>query len=340
MQISKPGRFADAHKRSSHSATNFSIVLGLAGLGQTWRVSAILWGLPHSIGEYVLLAAGLVWAWLVACFVARMIQVPKESQEEFRHPVQGAAPALIGIATLLLVPAVQPYSLTAAYVFLALGLSWHLIFALWHTGVGWRVGHDASDTAPTIYLPTVAGNFTAGAALGALGIPDIGWLFVGAGFFSWLALESLVMQRLLHTNELPVQQRATVGIQFAPPVVAGTAWLAITPGSTDHWILMLWGYGLFQLMLGFRLFAWLRAQPFSRSYWSYTFGASSAALICVKLAVAGVPVAKQVAPVLFILVNFFEIYLVTRMIYAVIRRLVIRVSEALAMPFSSVMRDT
>ena len=63
------------------------------------------------------------------------------------------------------------------------------------------------DTAPTLYLPTVAGNFTSAAALGGLGHPDWGWLFLGAGIFSWLALESLIIQRLWHPKALPIAQR-------------------------------------------------------------------------------------------------------------------------------------
>lgn len=305
---------------SPYTASRFSIVLGLASLGQAWRASAPLWNTPHMIGECLLLAAGLVWLWLLVGYLAQAIRTPAVASMEFTHPVQGATPALLGVATLLMVPAIRPYSPAAANLLLAAGMSWHLAFALWHTGDGWRRGRDAADVIPTVYLPTVAGNFTCGSAFGAVQLPDIGWLFLGAGLFSWLALESLILQRIWRSGGLPPERRATLGIHFAPAAVAGASWLAISPGSTDHWILMLWGYGIFQLMLGLRLAGWLGAQPFSHTYWSYTFGSGSAAVIGVKLAYAGSEAVTPVAALVFVLANIFVLYLLTRMAIAAAHR--------------------
>ena len=147
---------------------------------------------------------------------------------------------------------------------------------------------------------------------GALGHPDWGWLFLGAGVFSWLALESLIIQRLWHPKVMPAKQRPLLGIQFAPPVVCGMAWLMLAPGSTDHWLLMLWGYGLFQLLLGIRLGAWLGEEPFAPSYWAYTFGIASATVCCLKLAYYDVPVARALAVPIFIGANGFIGYLALR----------------------------
>ena len=194
----------------------------------------------------------------------------------------------------------------------AAGIGWHLAFSLWHTGALWQGGRDALDTAPTLYLPTVAGNFTSAAALGALGHADWGWLFLGAGLFSWLALESLIIQRLWQPKAMPAAQRPLLGIQFAPPVVCAMAWMILAPDSADHWLLMLWGYGLFQLLLGIRLGAWLGEQPFAPSYWAYTFGIAAATVSGLKLALAGVPAAQVLAIPIFIGANLFIGYLALR----------------------------
>jgi tellurite resistance protein len=238
-------------------ASFFGMVLGLSGLGQAWRIATQLWPLPHMIGESLLLLAGLVWAVLLLGYIWQAIRHFDLVRAEFLHPVQGGTPALLGVSTLLIVLAVLPYSYTTAWLLTAVGISWHLMFALWHTGTLWQGGRDTLDTAPTLYLPTVAGNFTSAAALGALDHADWGWLFLGAGVFSWLALESLIIQRLWHPKTMPVAQRPLLGIQFAPPVVCAMASLLLMPGSTAPWLLMLWGYGLFQLLLGLRLGNWL-----------------------------------------------------------------------------------
>ena len=298
--------------RAPLPASFFGMVLGLSGLGQAWRIAARLWGMPALIGEGVLLLAGLVWLALLVSYVRQAVQHPAIARNEFLHPVQGSTPALLAISTLLIVLAVEPYSRPLAWTLALAGISWHLAFSLWHTGALWQGGRDALDTAPTLYLPTVAGNFTSAAALGGLGHPDWGWLFLGAGMFSWLALESLIIQRLWNPKAVPAAQRPLLGIQFAPPVVCAMAWLILAPGSSDHWLLMLWGYGLFQLLLGIRLGAWLGEQPFAPSYWAYTFGIAAATVSGLKLALAGVAVAQTLSIPVFIGANLFIGYMSLR----------------------------
>lgn len=293
-------------------ASYFGIVLGLSGLGQAWRIAHSLWQLPSFIGETLLAIATLVWLILLIVYIKQVFRQTAVVVQEFCHPVQGSTPALLGVSTLLIVLAVLPYSRTLAWILAALGILWHVCFSLWHNGSLWKGGRRSLDSLPSLYLPTVAGNFTSAAALGALGYPSWGWLFLGAGMFSWLAIESLIIQRLWLDQELPSMQRPLLGIQFAPPVVCTMAWLSINPSSHEYWILMMWGYGLYQLMLGIRLGKWLGSQPFAPSYWAYTFGIAAATVTGLKLALAGVSSAEVISVPVFIGANLFIGYLSVR----------------------------
>lgn len=310
----------DKMKTATIPASFFGSVLGLAGLGQAWRVAAHLWALPPQFGEGLLLIAALVWASLLLGYLRQAVLRFDAVRAEFLHPVQGGTPALLAIATLLIAISALPYSRSLAWALAGAGIGWHLLFSLWHTGLLWQGGRNAQDTLPTLYLPTVGGNFTCAAALGALNAPDWGWLFLGVGFFSWLALESLVIQRLWNSSAVPAPQRPLIGIQFAPPTVCAMAWLALAPGSTDHWLLMLWGYGLFQLLLGLRLGPWLGVQPFIPAYWAYTFGVAATAVSGLKLAEAGVPSARILAIPAFVGANLFIGYLTLRSVQLLLRR--------------------
>lgn len=93
------------------------------------------------------------------------------------------------------------------------------------------------------------------------------------------------------------------------------AWLMLDPGSTNHWLLMLWGYSLFQLLLGLRLGPWLGAQPFSPSYWAYTFCIATATVCGLKLALAGVGAAQTLAIPIFVGANLFIGYLSLRTVW-------------------------
>jgi tellurite resistance protein len=281
------------------------MILGLAGIGQAWRAATILWHLPSFIGEAILLLAILVWAVLLARYLYQTLQHPHVARAEAVHPIQGSTPALMSIATMLVALAILPYSRTTSECLAAVALTAHLLFSLWHTGTVWRGGRSHLDTVPTVYLPTVAGNFTSAALLGGLGLASWGWLFLGAGVFSWLALESLMIQRMLGPEPLPVAQRPLIGIQFAPPVVCGMACLMLSPGAHEPWLLMLWGYGLFQLLLGLRMRQWLGEQPFAMSYWSYTFGIAATTICSLKLAISGVDSARVLSLPIFICANAF-----------------------------------
>jgi tellurite resistance protein len=293
-------------------ASFFGMILGLSGIGQAWRAASSLWGTPPWIAETILLLASLVWATLLLGFIAQTIAHPQDTRKEAVHPVQGGTPALMAISTLLIALAALPYSQSLGHGLAFAGVGGHLGFALWQTGAIWHGGRSDLDTVPTVYLPTVAGNFTSGGVLGAIGHPDWGWLFLGAGFFSWLALESLMIRRVLVDTPLPAVQRPLLGIQFAPPVVCAMACLLLAPGNHDNWLLMLWGYGLFQLLLGLRLVRWLGENGFAMTYWSYTFGVAATTICCLKLALSGVDAARVLSLPVFVCANVFIGYLAVR----------------------------
>jgi tellurite resistance protein len=68
------------------------------------------------------------------------------------------------------------------------------------------------------------------------------------------------------------------GIQLAPPVVGAVAYLAINGGVPDMVAHIMVGYGLMMALLLLRLLPWIMEQPFSVSYWGFTFGATALAI--------------------------------------------------------------
>ncbi|CAN7546562.1 dicarboxylate transporter/tellurite-resistance protein TehA [Duganella sp. LjRoot269] len=290
----------------------FSMVLGLSGLGYALLSGSKLWGIPQGVAETELLLTLVVWGGLILTYLVQFLRDPDLIAKEFHDPSQGSQAALIGISTLALVPGLVRYSFAGACVVAAAGISWHVGFSLWHTSKLWQGTRDINDVSPALYLPDVAGNFTSAAALGALGQADLAWLFLGAGVFSWLTLEPVIKNSIWHRPGLAPSRRPLMGIQAAPAVVCAASVLLVNPQITGPWVLMLLGYGLFQLMQGFRLISWLKVQRFARSYWAYTFGMTSALNVCLKLALAGNVAARALSLPLMTVVTAFIIYLFVR----------------------------
>jgi tellurite resistance protein len=130
-------------------------------------------------------------------------------------------------------------------------------------------------------------------------------LFFGAGLFSWLALESLVLHRAATLAPLDVAQRPLQGIQVAPAVVGGLSYLSLTSGPPDLMAQMLLGYGIYQALLAARLLPWTGQAVFAPSYWAFSFGMMAMATMALRMC-ARAPdelLWQLLAPVLFVVAN-------------------------------------
>jgi len=285
-------------------ASFFGMVLGMVGLGNAWRVAVKLWNMPTWIGEAVMLLAVIVWALLTLLYAAKWIWHREDAVAELNHPIQCCFIGLLFVSTALVALAVIPYSRPAAIDLFIIGAIGTVAFSVWRHGGLWRGSRDSAATTPVLYLPTVAGNFVLAIVAGSLGWSQWGQIFFGAGFFAWLALESVILHRLFVIDELAVPLRPTLGIQLAPPAVGLVAYLSITEGDPGLFAQMLLGYALLQGLILLRLLPWIRKQKFAAGYWAFTFGASALALGAERLVGRGVTgPAAQLAPILFVVAN-------------------------------------
>jgi tellurite resistance protein len=256
-------------------AAFFGIVLGLTGLAGGWRLAAKVWNITPGIGEAVSLLAAVIWLLLILLYVAKWIWLRSEALAEFHHPVLCCFVGVIPVTTALVGWAIRPYLYRLALTLALVGVVGQLIFGIYRTGALWKGGRDPSTTTPILYLPTVAGSFVSAIVLSAFG--HVSWAvpFFGAGLLSWLAIESVLLHRLYVVSELPAPLRPTLGIQLAPPAVGCAAYFSITSGPPDLFAQGLIGYALFQALVLIRLLPWIARQPFTASYWAFSFGVSA-----------------------------------------------------------------
>lgn len=285
-------------------ASYFSLVLGLTGLGNNWRVAARLWGFPAWIGEAVMAVAVAVWAVLAIRFAAKWLLARADAQAEAAHPILCCFIALVPVATMLAGIGVLPHAHAVGSVMIVGGAAGSLLFGLWRHGGLWRGGRDEKTTTPVLYLPTVGANLVSAIGMSAMGWPEWGQLFFGAGVLAWIVQESIILGRLLTVEPLPAPLRPTLGIQMAPPAVALLAYASVTVGPPDLIARMLLGYALVQALMVARLLPWIR-QPFTLSYWGFTFGVTAIATGTMRFAErgAGDRLFSTLAPVLFAISN-------------------------------------
>jgi tellurite resistance protein len=256
------------------------------------------------VGEGFAIAAVAVWAIVLALYALKWLLVREAAEREAADPVQCCFIGLVGVATMLAGEAIAPYARGAAEALFVLGAAFTLAFAVWRTGALWRGGRDPATTTAVLYLPTVAGSFVCATVGSGLGYEDWGQLFFGCGLFSWLAVESVLLHRLLTAPALADPLRPTLGIQLAPPNVGAVAYLSVTHGPPDVFAHALLGYGCLQAVIVLRLATWIWRGAFNPGYWAFTFGATALATAPLEMVLRGDSGAVSlIAPATFGLAN-------------------------------------
>lgn len=271
------------HKRNTSQqvlnlpAGYFGMVLGTIGMGFAWRYAGTLWPVSPWPGEILVALAIVIWFLLSVAYLSRAVRFPQSVLAEMRHPLMSSFVSLFPATTMLVAIGFVPWYRPISLGLFGFGVVVQLGYAAWQSAGLWRGQHPQEATTPGLYLPTVANNFISAMACGALGFHDAGLVFLGAGVFSWLSLEPVILQRLRSAGELPGALRTSLGIQLAPALVACSAWLSVNGGQADTFAKMLFGYGLLQLLFMLRLMPWSLSQPFNASFWSFSFGVSALA---------------------------------------------------------------
>jgi tellurite resistance protein len=281
-------------------ASAFGVVLGLAGLAGAWRAAHQVWAYPEAVGEALMLAAAVVWFVLLVLYGLKWMWIADEAQAEVRHPIQCCFVGLIGVTTMLIAGGALPYSRLAAEILFGFGAAWMILFAVWRIGGLWQGERDIAVTTPVLYLPMVAGSFVFAIVGSALGLVDVGQIAFGAGLLGWLAVDSVLWHRFYVGPEMAPALRPTMGIQMAPPVVGLLAYLSVTSGIPDLWAHAFLGYGILLALVLLRMLPWVMQQPFSLSYWAFSFGTASIAGAPARMIARGdTGAVVEMAPYLF-----------------------------------------
>ncbi|MCZ3381710.1 dicarboxylate transporter/tellurite-resistance protein TehA [Kosakonia sp. SOY2] len=261
----------------------FGIVLGIIGLGFSWRFAATIWPVTLLPADGLIILAMVIWALLMLAFVSRMFRHGASVLEEITHPLKSSFVSLAPATSMLVAIGLAPWLHTLALGLFLIAVVAQLTYSAWQTAGLWRGQHPKEATTPGLYLPTVANNFISAMACGAFGFNDVGMLFLGAGLFSWLSLEPAILSRMRNLDEMSPAVRTSLGIQMAPAFVACSAWLSINGGQADVFAKLLFGYGLLQMLFMIRLIPWYSSQPFNPSFWSFSFGVASLATTSIRL---------------------------------------------------------
>ena len=229
-------------------ASRFSMILGLFGLGKIWELIDLYFSGVFIIGKVFLMVVFLIWVIFVILYIAKWYYNYKIALEEIKHPIMNNYVGLIGVTALLMSMVIFPYHAIISEVLFIVGLIFQLVYGIYFTQQKWQNSYNLNYITPALYLPTVAGSFVTALACATFQYVNLGYLFLGIGFVSWLSLESIIMNRLFK-EKLPEEFKTTLGIMMAPAAIGGAAYFALNKGILNIVIIFLLGYSLFHFLV-------------------------------------------------------------------------------------------
>ncbi|MGE0300039.1 MAG: hypothetical protein AB7R99_25495 [Pseudonocardia sp.] len=201
------------------------IATGIAASAGTWAAAHHLGAAPSWPATALYLPAGLAWATLAVAWARPVLRRRRGLAAELGDPGRAPYLCLLPIGATSVAAGLGLAGPAAVCAMLTV-----LVGALVLARPGGRP--RLRDLHPGHLLPAVVGPLFAATTLAHAGFPGPARIGLGAGLACWVVLGPLVVLRSTR-HPLPPALMPARALEIAPPVLAGSAHLALTGGRID-----------------------------------------------------------------------------------------------------------
>ena len=298
----------------------FSVTMGLGGFAIATQKVELLYGWGHAISASLVLSDMLIFLVITLLYAAKTAMFFKNVQNEIANPTKLSFFPTVSIAMLLLSIALLPLHPDGSKILWYAAALLHLIFTLSIISSWIRQSHyEIQHFSPAWFIPVV-GNLIVPIAGVEHAPVSISWFFYAVGLIFWIMLFAIVLYRLFFHKTMPEKLMPTMFILMAPPAIACIAWMRLG-NSFDPFALIMLNFSLFMFFLMVSMITIFTRIKFYLSWWAYSFpvAAVSIAFFAAEKALNTV-VYGIIGTVLWAVLSLLIIGLVTRTIYAVVRK--------------------
>jgi tellurite resistance protein len=249
--------------------TMYSVVMGLAGLTIVFGKFYHMQWLPRIFYDSLLFFTFLLFIGISVLYSLKAIRHFEEVQADFKHRIRINFFSAISISILLLSIAFMTYWPFLSMVLWWVGVILHAFFML-HTIRFWiQHNFEIQFMNPAWFIPVV-GNMLVPVA-GVEYMPKaFNFFFLAIGFFFWIILFAIFLNRAIFHHQLPQKFIPTLFILIAPPAVGFIAYIRITQSWDSMAVFMLFMAYFFVVLLLF-LYKSFKNLQFFISWWAFTF---------------------------------------------------------------------
>lgn len=250
--------------------SSLGICLGLIGFTLAWQKAEQILKFPFIFSNYLLYFSIAIIGIILSTYILKLIKYPDEVKKEFNHPIK-----------LNFYPIIAKLFLISSIIYLTINND--ISRYLWWIGVviqfiftliimsAW-IKHNKFEIHhinPSWFIPVVGCIMIPIAGVKHFS-PELSWFFFSIGFFWWVILTVIVMNRIIFHHPIPDKFIPTLFILFAPPIIGFIALTKLLSGLNPFGN-MLYYFGVFMfilVILQFRMFLRLK---FYLSWWAYSF---------------------------------------------------------------------
>ena len=249
--------------------TAFSIIMGLSGLtialGKFYHMQWIP-KLFHDISLFFTFTLFLVF---LVVYGRKTIKYTEEVIVDFSHKIRINFFSAISISFLLLSIAFMAYWPFLSLILWWVGLITHTYLMFYTISFWIQRNIDIKFMNPAWFIPVV-GNMLVPIA-GVEYMPKaFSFFYFASGFFFWIVLFVIFMNRVIFHHQLPQKFLPTLFILIAPPAIGFIAYIRITQ-SWDSFAIFLLLMAYFFVILIMFLYKSFHKLKFFISWWAFTF---------------------------------------------------------------------
>ncbi len=249
----------------------FSMVMGSVGLTLAWQKAAHVLGVSPLVSQVLVTLAACLMLLLTGSYLLKIIRHPQAVLAEFSHPIKISFFPAFSISLLLFSIATLELSRPLSLILLIGGAAMHLLFTL-HVMTQWihHTKFQVVHSTPAWFIPVV-GNILVPITAMQHGYSEISWFFFSVGLIFWIILKTLIFNRILFHDPMPVKLLPTLFILIAPPAVGFISWVQLHGGQTDAFAHLLYYVAMFLVLLLLTQWRYFARIPFFVSWWAYSF---------------------------------------------------------------------
>jgi len=298
----------------------FSIILGLSGFSIAFQKAEEILGMPTNLSYYFLILTVIIFAIISLIYLFKNFKFQDEVSKEFNHPIKLNFFPTFSISFLLLSVGFLAEDMIISKYLWIFGSSIHFLFtikiiSIWIQHTKFEINH----MNPAWFIPAVGNILVPVAGINHFS-SEISWFFFSIGFFFWIALFVIFMNRIIFHKPLPEKLLPTLFILIAPPAVGFISLVKLT-GEVNYFSKLSYYFALFLTILLFSQINLFRKIKFYLSWWAYSFPISAITIASISMFhETDILVFKYLAWTLFGILNSIIILLLIRTINSIFKK--------------------